>query len=75
MSEGVETLPISMFLSSTSSVAVLTVVVGPFTTRSPPTVTLPVVVTADGESKPVLELKAKFVPDLTERFPVAPSAN
>ena len=34
-----------MFLSSTSRVAVLRVVVFPLTVKSPPTVTLPVVVT------------------------------
>ena len=41
VSEGVETLPISMLMSSTVSVVVSIVVVVPFTVKLPPTVRLP----------------------------------
>ena len=45
-----------MFLSATDNVVELTVVVVPLTVRSPPTIILPVVVTAAVVSKPVLGL-------------------
>ena len=56
VSEGELTLPRTMFLSSTSKLVVLIVDVVPLTVKSPPTTTLPVVVTAGTETKPVLGL-------------------
>ena len=56
LSSGDETSPRTIFLSSTAKVVELIVVVVPFTVQLPPTITLPVVVTAGTEIIPVLGL-------------------
>ena len=52
VSVGVETLPISIFLSSTVRVVLSTVVVDPFTVKFPETVKLPDIVPPAADNKP-----------------------
>ena len=59
VSVGVDTLPSSIFLSSTVSVVVSIVVVVPLTVKSPPTVKSPVIVPpARGNLVPTVVFKA-----------------
>ena len=82
---GLATLPNSKFLSSTVTVVLLTVVVVPLTTKSPPTVTVPLVVIAAALTVPVnvglalntalpvpVEPDAPLPPLATGKIPVTP---
>ena len=64
---GVVTLAISIFLSATVSVVELRVVVVPFTVRSPPTITFPVVVIA---AAPTVPVNVGLAESATEPVPV-----
>ena len=70
-SVGLATLPSSMFLSSTVTVVLLTVVVVPLTVRLPPTVTLPVVESVSTVAPLKFRLPVKVLAPLMVCVPVS----